>query len=187
MAWGSCVLIHTHPTNLQYTTHKQVNHYGEPGPRDSRLDFSWYEYPFERFEEVITDFNKVGPWGGRVGFWFVLCLYVDVGGEGWNEKAPSILHTTTQRLSTNHPQPPPKKPNNQFTLEFAAAHNGFRPGACATYFMQRMHDKPHGWFSRHGKGASGSCVPCVVCVGWGLGWGGRRPFLRFGFHTLRAS
>ncbi len=35
-----------------------MNHYGEPGPHDSRLDFSWYEYPFERFEEVITEFNE---------------------------------------------------------------------------------------------------------------------------------
>ncbi len=52
-----------------------------------------------------------------------------------------------------HPTPPAKHtPRHQFTLAFAQAHKGFRPGACATYFMQRMHDKPHGWFSRHGKG-----------------------------------
>jgi UDP-N-acetylenolpyruvoylglucosamine reductase len=75
----------------------QVNHYGEPGPRDNRLDFSWYEYPFERFEEVVTAFNA-------------------------------------------------------FTLDFAERHNGWRPGACATYFMERMTDKPHGWFSCKGKG-----------------------------------
>ncbi|KAM3572143.1 hypothetical protein VYU27_005849 [Nannochloropsis oceanica] len=75
----------------------QVNHYGEPGPKDTRLDFSWYEYPFERFEEVITEFNA-------------------------------------------------------FTLDFAGRNGGWRPGACATYFMERMTDKPNGWFSCNGKG-----------------------------------
>jgi hypothetical protein len=41
---------------------------------------------------------------------------------------------------------------NQYIVEFAATHNGFRPGACATYFVHRVPEKPHGWFSMKGEG-----------------------------------
>ena len=60
-------------------------------------DFSWFEYPIERFEEVVNGFM-------------------------------------------------------QYTKDFSAAHNGWMPLACASFFVERIPDKPHGWWSLKGKG-----------------------------------
>lgn len=92
-------------TPLRWTTykHNMVNHYGPlPAPVGNatvgpRLDFTWFEYPQERFQEVVVAY---------MAFW----------------------------------------------SEFKEAHNGFEPAAAATYFVRRIPDKPHGWFSQTGKG-----------------------------------
>ncbi len=90
---------------LKWTTykHKMVNHYGPlPVPVGNatvgpRLDFTWFEYPLERFQEVVYSY---------LVFW----------------------------------------------TQFKDAHNGFEPAAAATYFVERIPDKPHGWFSMNGEG-----------------------------------
>lgn len=90
---------------LRWTTykHNMVNHYGPlPAPLENatvgpRLDFTWFEYPQERFQEVVVAY---------MAFWD----------------------------------------------DFKQAHNGFAPAAAATYFVRRIPDKPHGWFSQTGKG-----------------------------------
>jgi len=90
---------------LRWTTykHNMVNHYGPlPAPLGNatvgpRLDFTWFEYPQERFQEVVVAYMTF-----------------------WND--------------------------------FKETHNGFEPAAAATYFVRRIPDKPHGWFSQTGKG-----------------------------------
>ncbi len=61
------------------------------------LDFTWFEYPVERFEEIVTDY---------LTFW----------------------------------------------EEFKERNGGFEPTGAATYFVQRIPEKPSGWFSQQGKG-----------------------------------
>jgi hypothetical protein len=39
-----------------------------------------------------------------------------------------------------------------FWKEFKDAHNDFEPAAAATYFVRRISEKPHGWFSQTGNG-----------------------------------
>jgi len=41
---------------------------------------------------------------------------------------------------------------NKYTLEFSAAHNGWMPLACASFFVKRIPEKPHGWWSLKGEG-----------------------------------
>lgn len=94
---------------LRWTTykHNMVNHYGPlPVPLGNatvgpRLDFTWFEYPEERFQEIVVAYMAF-----------------------WND--------------------------------FKEAHNGFEPAAAATYFVRRIPDKPHGWFSQTGKGFENS-------------------------------
>lgn len=90
---------------MRWTTykHKMVNHYGAlPAPIGNasvgpRLDFTWFEYPIERFQEIVMAY---------MAFW----------------------------------------------KEFKGSHNDFEPAAAATYFVRRISEKPHGWFSQTGKG-----------------------------------
>jgi hypothetical protein len=35
-----------------------VNHYEPTDPTKSRLDFTFFEYPIERFNEIVTDWTK---------------------------------------------------------------------------------------------------------------------------------
>lgn len=90
---------------MQWTTykHKMVNHYGPlPTPLGNatlgpRLDFTWFEYPQARFQEIVEAYME---------FWSA----------------------------------------------FKKSNNGFEPAAAATYFVRRILEKPHGWFSQTGEG-----------------------------------
>jgi hypothetical protein len=92
---------------LTWTTYKNkmVNHYGPLKGKNlsttaggmKRLDFTWFEYPYERFQEVVSEYL-------------------------------------------------------QFWQRFKEGHDGFEPSAAAIYFVKRIPEKTHGWFSEKGAG-----------------------------------
>jgi len=79
--------------------YEYTNHYPAASTNSyRRLDFTWYEYPADRFVEIVSDYLV-------------------------------------------------------FLKDFKARHNGWEPTAgAAVYFVQRIPEKPFGWFSLKGEG-----------------------------------
>lgn len=90
----------------------------------TKLDFTWFEYPVERFEEVV---------GAYMEFW-----------EGFKERHGGWEPTGTTKTVVYAVRCFARVPTHAFQR-----HND---AGAATYFVQRIKDKPHGWFSQQGRG-----------------------------------
>lgn len=92
----------------------------------SKLDFTWFEYSIERFEEIVSDYMAF--WGDfkerHDGFEPTGASQKRVGSSFWSASMCFQLHNATHHHHTG----------------------------AATYFIQRIPDKPFGWFSQQGQG-----------------------------------